>query len=67
MTTTHNQCINDGCEKKRTRVVCLYGGVAPVCDEHAEERLEDPDAVDQTAFFKGERDEPKPEPEYRGR
>ena len=55
-------CINDGCDKPRERVVTMYGGVAPVCQKHAEERLEHPHVVDQTGFFKGERDEPKPEP-----
>jgi hypothetical protein len=56
------ECIEDGCDETVERVVCLYGGVAPVCDDHADERLDHPDAVDQTAYFKGERDEPKPEP-----
>lgn len=52
------ECIEDGCTESRERVITLYGGVAPVCDEHAEERLEHPDAIDNTAYFKGEREEP---------
>ena len=55
-------CINDGCEEPRERVITMYGGVAPVCDQHAEERLEHPHAVDQTDWFKGKTDELKPEP-----
>lgn len=59
-------CIDEGCNKPRERVITLYGGVAPCCDEHAEERLEHPDAIDNTAYFKGEREEPISSPaEYR--
>lgn len=58
------ECIEHGFTEPVERVVTRFGGVAPVCDEHAEERLgEDPAVVDQTAYFKGEREKPKPEPE----
>jgi hypothetical protein len=59
---TERSCIEDGCDEPRERVVTLYGGVAPVCDEHAEERLEHLDAIDNTAYFKGEREEPITDP-----
>lgn len=55
-------CINEECSEPRERVITMYGGVAPVCDEHAEERLEHPDAIDNTAYFKGEREEPISDP-----
>lgn len=58
----YRSCIDQGCDEPAIRVVTLFGGVAPVCDEHAEERLEEPGTVDQTAYFSGEREEPKPEP-----
>lgn len=52
------RCIEDGCDEPRERVITLYGGVAPCCVKHARERLEHPDAIDDTPFFRGERDEP---------
>jgi len=61
--TERRECIEDGCSEPRERVITLYGGVAPLCDEHAELRLENPNAIDNTAYFKGEREEPISDPD----
>lgn len=60
----YDSCCNTDCEREPVRVITCMGGVASVCEEHADERLENnPLAVDQTEYFKsGDPDDLKYEP-----